>query len=180
LACQPRSPNSGWPTLVDPFGLVNKAGVWYLVASEAARDAPGAGAAADRGAVFRAARITAARVLPEPCRRPPDFDLARFWDGWSASFVTSRAKVQVLVRASPTALALFGEVLGDAAQQALDAASPPDLQGYREVALSFEHEAAAAHRLAGFGGQLEVLSPAAIRARLVETARRILECYQAG
>jgi len=159
---------------------VNKAGIWYLVASEAGRDVAGGVPAADRGAVFRAGRITAARVLPGACRRPPDFDLAGFWDSWSASFVTSRAQVEVLVRASPSALALFGEILGDAVTAALDRAPPPDGQGNREVTLSFEHEAAAAHRLAGFGGQLEVLSPAAVRARLVEIARRILDCYQTG
>jgi predicted DNA-binding transcriptional regulator YafY len=160
--------------VADPLGLVNKAGVWYLVASAAGRDAPD-----DVAAVFRAGRITAARVLAEPCDRPPDFDLAAFWHRWSASFVGSRPKVDVLVRAAPGALALFGEVFGDAVQAALDAAAPPDERGYREVTLSFEHEAAAAHRLAGFGGQLEVLSPASVRARLVETARHIIERYQA-
>lgn len=161
--------------VVDPLGLVNKAGVWYLVASAAGRDKPD-----DIAAVFRAGRITAARVLSQPCVRPPDFDLAAFWDRWSASFVDSRPKVEVLVRASPQALALFGEVFGDAVQAALDAATPPDARGCREVILSFEHEAAAAHRLAGFGGQLEVLSPASVRARLVQTARHIIERYPAG
>lgn len=170
--------------VVDPFGLVNKAGVWYLVASTARRGgvAGGAavsGAAVSGAAVFRVGRITGARVLAEPCHRPPDFDLAGFWDDWSATFVTNRARVEVLVRASPEALALFGEVFGDAARAAVDAAGPPDERGHREITLSFEHEAAAAHRLAGFGAQLEVLSPGAVRARLVETARQILERYPA-
>jgi len=34
------------------------------------------------------------------------------------------------------------------------------------------------HRLAGFGGRLEVLSPALVRARLIATARQLLERYQ--
>ncbi len=160
---------------VDPFGLVNKAGIWYLVASAAGR-----GAADREAAVFRVARVTSARVLSEPSRRPRDFDLAAFWDGWSASFVTSRPAVQVRVRASPSALAAFGEVFGDAIQAALDAAPPPDGQGYRVVTLSFEHETAAAYRLAGFGGRLEVLSPAAVRTRLVEIAGQILDRYRPG
>ncbi len=130
--------------------------------------------------MFRAARITGARVLAQACRRPADFDLAAFWDDWSASFVTSRAKIEVLVRASPGALAAFGEVFGDPGQAALEAAPPADELGWREVSLTFEHEVAAAHRLAGFEGQLEVLSPPTVRSRLVETARRILERYQAG
>ena len=164
--------------VVDPFGLVNKAGVWYLVASDAGRDTPGGVAASGRAAVFRAGRITAARVLAEACRRPAEFDLAGFWDSWSASFVTNRAKVEVLVRASPEALALFGEIFGDAVQAAVDAAPQPDSRGYREVILSFEHESAAAHRLAGFGGQLEVLSPATVRERLAGIAREILGRYR--
>jgi predicted DNA-binding transcriptional regulator YafY len=172
---------AGTTRVVDPFGLVNKAGVWYLVASSAASGTPGRAGILDGtggAAVFRASRITAARLTPEPCRRPADFDLAAFWADWSASFVTSRPKVEVLLRASPQALAAFGEVFGDAVRAALDAAPPPDVRGWREVTLSFEHETAAAHRLAGFGGLVEVLAPAAVRSRLVETARRILERYQ--
>jgi predicted DNA-binding transcriptional regulator YafY len=159
--------------VVDPFGLVNKAGVWYLVATRATDDAPAGGAA-----VFRAARITGARVLTQACRRPADFDLAAFWDDWSASFLNSRPKVEVLVRASPGALAAFGEVFGDPGQAALDAAPPADEHGWREVTLTFEHEVAAAQRLAGFGGQLEVLSPSTVRSRLVEIAHRILQRYR--
>jgi len=45
------------------------------------------------------------------------------------------------------------------------------------VTLSFEHELAAAHRLAGFGGQVEVVSPSSVRERLVATAQGILERY---
>jgi predicted DNA-binding transcriptional regulator YafY len=48
------------------------------------------------------------------------------------------------------------------------------------VTLSFEHELAAAYRLAGFGDLVEVLTPPSVRARLVMTAREILRCYQAG
>jgi predicted DNA-binding transcriptional regulator YafY len=171
------------PRVVDPFGLVNKAGVWYLVAATARDDVPGDGGGAGvagEAAVFRVSRITWARVLAEPCRRPAGFDLAAFWVGWSDSFVTSRPKVEVLVRASPQAVAAFGEVFGDAVRAALDAAPPADEAGWREVTLTFEHELAAAHRLAGFGGHLEVLTPPAVRHRIVETARHILERYQVG
>ena len=48
------------------------------------------------------------------------------------------------------------------------------------VTLSFEHEAAAAHRLAGFGGRVEVLSPAPVRDQLLATARATLAFYSAG
>ena len=168
--------------LVCPLGLVNKAGIWYLVAYDAGRAAAVHGSAGDEGApddpaVFRAGRVTSARVLPDPFARPAGFDLAAFWPRWSASFVASRPKVEVRLRASPEALASFGEVFGDAVRTALATASPPDTRGWREVTLAFEHEAAAVHRLAGFGGQAEVLSPATVRARLVETAADLLNRY---
>jgi hypothetical protein len=86
--------------------------------------------------------------------------------------------LRVRLRASPQALAVFGEVFGDEARPALDAALPPDGQGWQVVTLSFEHELAAAHRLAGFGGQVEVLSPPSVRERLVATAQAILGRYR--
>jgi predicted DNA-binding transcriptional regulator YafY len=153
--------------MVGPLGLVNKAGTWYLVA------ATGSG----RIAVFRAGRISSARVLDEPFERPADFELPVFWERWSAEFTSTRPRLPVRLRASPEALAAFGEIFGDDARPALDAALPPDGQGWQEVTLSFEHELAAAHRLAGFGGQVEVLSPASVRERLLATARGILGRY---
>jgi predicted DNA-binding transcriptional regulator YafY len=153
--------------VVGPLGLVNKAGTWYLVAA----------ARGGRATVFRVGRIGAARILAEPFERPADFDLAAFWARWSAEFVTSRPKLPVRFRASPSALAAFGEVFGDGGAEAARDALPPDERGWRVLTLSFEHELAAAHRLAGFGGQVEVLSPPSVRERLVATAQGILERY---
>jgi predicted DNA-binding transcriptional regulator YafY len=48
------------------------------------------------------------------------------------------------------------------------------------VTLTFEHDRAAAGRLAGLGDQVEVLTPAAVRDRLVATARQILRRYDAA
>ena len=157
---------------VAPLGLVDKAGTWYLVASGTAP------AGSDRPAtVFRVSRITAARVLTKPAARPPGFNLAAFWARWSEEFMSSRPSVPVRLRASPHALAAFTEAFGDAAQDAIDAALPPDAQGWRELTLRFEHDVAAAHRLAGFGGEIEVLSPLSVRTRLQSVARAILLRY---
>jgi hypothetical protein len=79
--------------------------------------------------VFRVGRIDSARILPEPFGRPADFALAAFWERWSAGFAASRPAVEVRLRASAEALAVFPEVFGDGIRQALDAALPPDEQG---------------------------------------------------
>jgi predicted DNA-binding transcriptional regulator YafY len=159
------------PRVVGPLGLVNKAGIWYLVARS------GAGAGDIR--VFRAGRVSAARILAEPVGRPAGFELAAFWAHWSAEFEASRPRLEVRLAASPDALSAFGEVFGPAAAPALEAAEPPGQDGWRVVTLSFEHERAAVHRLAGFGDQVEVLDPPAVRAALLAAAREILGRYQA-
>jgi len=130
--------------------------------------------------VFRVARIASARVLPEPFEGPAGFELAAFWREWSAEFEASRPRLPVTLRASPRALAAFGEIFGRAAGPALAAALPPDGDGWRVVTLSFEHERAAAHRLAGFGDQVEVLAPPSVRAGLVATAQQLLRRYHAA
>jgi predicted DNA-binding transcriptional regulator YafY len=165
-------PGRAEPRVVGPLGLVNKAGLWYLVAAPAGRvhNRPGV-------QVFRVARIASARPLGEAFERPAGFELAAFWRQWSAEFEASRPRLPVMLRASPRALAILGEVFGQAAAPALAAARPPDEHGWRVLTLSFEHERAAAHRLAGFGDQVEVLAPPSVRAGLVATARQILGRY---
>ena len=169
------------PRTVGPLGLVNKAGTWYLVAQPGDARVKAALAGDERGEpqVFRAGRIGGAVVLAEPFPRPPGFGLAEFWARWSAEFEASRPRIEVTLRASPGAQAAFAEVFGDAASLAL-AAAPPGADGWRVVTLSFEHEVAAAYRLAGFGDQVEVLSPPPVRDRLIRTARQILTRYAAA
>ena len=168
------------PRVVGPLGLVNKAGTWYLVAHCVAHSGAGAGAGAGDIRVFRAGRVSAARVLAEPAGRPDGFELAAFWARWSAEFEASRPRLEVRLAASPGALAAFGEVFGAAAAPALEAAEPPGQDGWRVLTLSFEHERAAVHRLAGFGDQVEILDPPSVRAGLLATAREILGRYQSG
>ena len=80
------------PRVVGPLGLVNKAGIWYLVAvPRRAGDIR----------VFRAGRVSAARILAEPFGRPAGFELAAFWARWSAEFEASRPRLQVRLAASP-------------------------------------------------------------------------------
>ena len=161
---------------VGPLGLVNKAGTWYLVAIRHPARAPEAGKDGDP-AVFRVGRVTSARLLAAGVTRPDGFDLAAFWDRWSAAFVTSRSQVEVRLRATATALGIFPYVFGDAGRRAAEAAGAADADGLREVVLTFEEERVAAHRLAGFGGEVAVISPEAVRTELIATARALLARY---
>jgi predicted DNA-binding transcriptional regulator YafY len=161
---------------VGPLGLVNKAGTWYLVAIRPATREPEAGK--DAGpVVYRVGRVTSARLLTAEAGRPDGFDLAAFWDRWSAAFMTSRSRVEVRLRATATALGIFPYVFGDAGKRAAEAAGAADADGLREVVLTFEEERVAAHRLAGFGGEIAVISPETVRTELIATARELLARY---
>ena len=158
---------------VGPLGLVNKAGTWYLVAIRPT--APGS--PARDPSVYRVGRVTSASLLAKAVVRPDGFDLAGFWERWSAAFVTSRSQVQVRVRATATALAIFPHAFGAAGHRAAQAAGAADSGGSREVALTFEEERVAAHRLAGFGGEVEVISPESVRTELIALATALLARY---
>src|SRR5687768_8992894 len=74
---------------VNPYGLVAKAGVWYLVG-------------AVRGSLYtyRVSRVREAEVTHEHFKRPDDFNLAAYWEKWCAEFERSVPKypVKMLVR----------------------------------------------------------------------------------
>src|SRR5262249_43932639 len=73
--------------VLDPLGLVLKAGVWYLVA-----------AADGQPRTYRVSRI--ARVIPrdERVERPEDFDLATFWTESSAAYERDTPRIEVTLR----------------------------------------------------------------------------------
>jgi predicted DNA-binding transcriptional regulator YafY len=53
----------------------------------------------------------------------------------------------------------------------------PDADGWVEVALRFDVEEMACEYALGFGTQLEVLEPAALRAKVLEAAKEIVAFY---
>ncbi|TQS39780.1 helix-turn-helix transcriptional regulator [Cryptosporangium phraense] len=158
---------------VDPLGLVLKAGVWYLVADIEASKQPGA------RRTYRVGRITAAEELDEPFDRPPGFDLAAWWQASSARFERSLRRVDVRVRLSPRAFRAVPKMLElDVTHEALDTAAPPDADGWREVTLALESTDIAAGQLLGFGAEVEVLSPPAVRNAFAEAARQMLDRHR--
>src|ERR1700760_1933581 len=81
-----RDPRERTHTL-DPYGLVNKAGVWYLVADHDGE--PG---------LFRADRARSATVLAEPVRRRDGLGLAEVWETLRRGIDDVPASLAVTVR----------------------------------------------------------------------------------
>lgn len=149
--------------LLEPLGLVVKAGVWYLVATPVPGEGP---------RTYRVGRILAA-TEDEPFQRPP-FELAGWWARTSARFERSLLGDRVRLRLSPTARRALREVTDpDAAAAALAAAGPPDEEGWQVVELDVESEPVALTQLGGLGAGVEVLAPESLRAALADLGRAI-------
>lgn len=147
----------------DALGLVAKGGVWYLVAGV-------------EGEVrsYRVSRIASAELLDEPAARPPDFELAEWWEQSAARFSARPSNFLMRARVREEVL----PVLPYAGRFArlLDAGAA-DEEGWAEVTLGFDAEDLARDYALSFGDRLEVLEPRGLREKVVEAARRVLDFY---
>jgi RNA polymerase sigma factor (sigma-70 family) len=136
---------------VDPVGLVDADGQWYLLATHDG---------ADR--TYRVSRIREAEVLDEPAAPTGEVDLPRLWeerrDRFRASMGTLRARIRV--RASRRG-ALPGPVL-------VDAESVED--GWHVLDVRFGDRAHAEAVLWALAPDAEALAPPDLRAALADRA----------
>lgn len=155
--------------VIDPLGLVLKAGVWYLVARSGRTQSL---------RTFRVSRVVGVRELEEEVERPDDFDLAEHWAAAGEAFFEQFDRVEVRVRMRADRLGWLKEVLDPAtARQVWEAAPPPDADGWVEVTLGMEHPDHASHELLRFGDALEVLEPVELRERMAATAAAMTARY---
>lgn len=159
----------GWTREVDrrlePYGLVLKAGKWYLVAH------------AGRGVrTFRVNQIRELTVLPETFAWPSGFDLAAHWREHITEFRTRLHKGEALVRLSPDALELLPHLMGRAVADAA-AAGEPQADGWVLARVPIETETHAEREFLRLGAGAEVLEPESLRARLAATASTLSTLY---
>ncbi|WP_330238495.1 helix-turn-helix transcriptional regulator [Streptomyces sp. NBC_00525] len=160
-----------------PYGLVLKAGVWYLCAR--VDDGAGDGSRTDGGfRVYRVDRFTAVTDSGIPFVRDEGFDLPTFWEERAAAFARSLLRAKVRLRLSPEAVRRLPQVVDRAAAgDALESAGPPDGDGWVAVTLAVESPDVAYGQLLGLGPELEVLEPAALRERFARAAARLHALY---
>jgi predicted DNA-binding transcriptional regulator YafY len=158
--------------VLDPLGLVLKAGVWYLVAAHR-----------DHVRTYRVARLESVVVRPERFERPGDFDLTAYWAASSVEFEEQMLRFEVTARLSPHGASLLRRVLEPAAGRAALAAlagGAPDPDGWVTLVMPMESPEVAYHELLRLGADVEVLAPAELRQRLVATAHAMSCLYGAA
>jgi predicted DNA-binding transcriptional regulator YafY len=132
---------------LQPLGLVLKGGAWYLVAT-----------ADDQHRTYRVSRILTVNVLPQCFERPADFDLAAYWEAWSAEFMRSMYRAQAVVRLSPTGRALGPHLFERYVYEAVVASTtPPDADGWVQAVFPIESVEHAAYNMLRLGTEAEVL-----------------------
>lgn len=147
--------------VVDPYGLVSKAGIWYLVADSGGEPR-----------LFRVSRVVSAVVGEEPARRRAGVELAEVWASLRREVEDRPAPLEVVVRVRREWLDMFGR-LGAAH---LDGPLPPACGEWVEVRLRYPG-VMAARPLLSFGANVEVLSPESVRADLAAVAAEIVDLY---
>ncbi len=147
--------------LVDPWGLVDKDDVWYLVAST------------EKGRrTFRVDRIAAATVSEEPADRPSDLELAKVWEevveevekrrsSLTADVVLSRRHFGVLRDRFGRHCELVAELPDDRVRARVAAPAPIMI----------------AQELAGWGALVDVEGPESVKAELARLGAELVARY---
>ncbi len=153
--------------LVDPYGLVCKAGVWHLVC-----------AAGGRLRVHDLSRLASVRITDDSFDRPADFDLQRFWNAWCSKREGRRPRYEVALRVSPALLPELQLYFGDRAREQIVETGPFDDRGWALLTIQFDSLHHARARVLGLGAAVEVLEPQPLRRSVVDYAGQIVSLYE--
>jgi predicted DNA-binding transcriptional regulator YafY len=150
---------------LDPFGLVSKAGTWYLVGAPDHAEPR----------LYRVSRMTSAEVLDEPATRPPGLDLEAMWERLRRGVEERGAAYPVRLRVRSERAEMLLRLAGS---QLL---APPRREGaaggWEGIQLDFVAAGAARGTLLSLGVDVEVLEPGELRAALREAGAALAELY---
>ncbi len=148
--------------ILEPLGLVAKAGVWYLIANEP-----------EKGyRTFRAERIAALEELDRRFARPPDFNLEAHWNSSVASIEKRPAeRYEVVVRGHQSALAHLTSYW-----ESTLLAEDGDVATVR---VGFPSRQVAIAQIASAGESLQIFEPSDLQSAIVGFARSLIEQYDA-
>jgi len=146
--------------VIEPLGLVAKAGIWYLVARSGSEMR-----------TFRAERIINVKELDEHFERPVDFDLVGFWREWAQKFEESLPTYSVLLRVPNAAI---DDVTAYWESQVLESKARSESL---LVKIVFPATEVAVHQLVAWGRKVEIVEPQELRELVLQRARDVLAHY---
>jgi predicted DNA-binding transcriptional regulator YafY len=145
--------------MLEPLGLVLKAGTWYVVASND-----------DQLRTYRVSRVVDAQPSEDRFTRPDDFDLGAYWTESSAAYEQEIPRLTLRIRVAPHRVSGLGDIVGGRAAAAATVLDEPDPEGWTRLQLSMDWPEEAPGRLLGLGGDVEILDPPDARNTLIALA----------
>lgn len=155
--------------ILEPLGLVLKAGIWYVVAR-----------VEDRVRTYRVSRVVATAPTTERFERPEGFDLASYWAESAAAFERDVPRIEVVVRVQPDAMDHLRLAVGHAVLKAAERLPEADPEGWRRLRLRLDWPEEAAGILLRAGPFVDVVSPPELRAEVAAIARAVAARYVDG
>ena len=150
--------------VIEPLGIVLKAGEWYFVAKRRGH-----------AVIHKLTKTTELTLLEETFEYPAAFDLEKAWREAVSAFEVSLRKATARIRVSGRALSRLDRLGADMAEPVL--AAKPDADGWREAVVSIENVGHAAGLILGFADEIKVLSPPELRGEIARLARSVSELY---
>lgn len=149
-----------------PYGLVLKAGRWYVIAAATEAGEP---------RTYRVDQILQLDATETEFTTPADFDLAAYWESYQEAFHARLHQGEAVVRLAPHAVS---RLAGPAARAAeATGRAEPDGEGWIRAVLPIESVSHAHDEFLRLGADIEVLQPPELRARLAATARQLHTRY---
>jgi predicted DNA-binding transcriptional regulator YafY len=141
---------------LEPYGLVLKAGRWYVVAGPGPR-------------TFRVDQILelTASDSDEEFTRPDDFDLAAYWTAHQRDFHHRLYRSEAVVRLAP----------GATLARAVSVNGQTESDGWTLMSVPIESVEHAHGEFLRLGTDIEVLSPPELRDRIARTVAELAETY---
>lgn len=153
--------------LLDPHGLVLKAGKWYLVARHS-----------EQLRTYRVNQILKLHPTGERFDRALAFDLAGYWAAQVTDFRARLYQGEATIRLSPAGQQRLAEVMSAAVIEAVRrTATNPDPGGWVTAVIPIESLGHAHSELLRLGADVEILSPDDLRARMQNTAAELAALY---
>jgi len=143
--------------VVDPWGLVDKNGLWYLIA----------GTPKGRR-TFRVDRVVSTSLLDTRFERPADFDLADAWAEIAGELEDLRSATTAIVTVPTAEVFVLRDHFG------IHCTVLDESGGRSRVQVAAPTPLDIARWLAGWGGAAEVLTPASVRDELARIGRELV------
>jgi predicted DNA-binding transcriptional regulator YafY len=152
--------------ILEPLGLVLKAGVWYLVA-----------AADGQPRTYRVSRVAHVTTLEDRFERPERFDLAAFWTESSSAYERDTPRIEVILRIAGERLPRLHGVVGERPYDTIERLPVTDPDGWIHIRLTLDWPNEVITQILAVGPDCELLEPVELRDRIEAQARRVASHY---